>query len=1030
MQRLSVWVRGRRWGLVVGIGVSISVVLLYFGGLLAPLELWLLDVKFRYLNSTPADSSIVMIDINDYALERVHSWPWPRDLHADLVDTLHDLGARTVLMDIVFAEPKGGRLDDPRLAPDYDVDPAEVVGSLDLSNIVREDDVLAASLNRAGNVHLAMFARMYRPSFSPEHLRERLYAVLDAQPETTFKSLDGELRRDLIVFAERALASGRDAGPIDPRDLFDRLRIEYLLGREFGLNEAEIAERLGLPRAFAERHLAQAKRTVARRLVNAYLLERPEADWPEVYHNFFPDKDLHAYSSDRQDLLQAFRSVSAEQMVLEQAPPVDASLRNHIPHVTDLTLPVEKFAAAAHVGLVTFTTDPVDGVMRRLPLVAERHGKLLKHLGFAVACDVLDIADDHIRLASNGILTMRTRDGRRTWRVPVDADGRTLINWHIDPDNPQWTGSFTHIPAARVMTIPQLKDALEQEEALMAYAAEEYVRVRAAGATALLSEYQKLVRERNALRRSISRANEQDRLRDIEQRVNRIESESVDYVVNELAPQVQQYLDDGGTLSRDVEEDRQALLALELAEQHESNGRRSHLERAIAEKRDRIAKIKRDLAPRIEGRICLVGYTAAAVADTVNTPVFDEMPGVLAHANLINTLLADRFPHVVPRWGAGLTILLSGVLITLIAAWRDPWFSLLSMLLVIAGLLVVSFGLFETWSLHIETAGAAVGVFVAWAMVTLYRQLTEERQKRAFSKSLAQYTSPAIAERLASRLSERGAPLDLSPVPRDVTCFFSDLKGFTSISERLGASRTRDLLNPYLEAMSEVLIEGRAVINKFIGDGIFAFFNPPILPLPNHAEAACESASRAFAALEQLKESLGHGDLEHEVRALSMRIGLNTGTVFVGDYGSGNKLDYTCIGDTVNLAARLEPACKVFGVRCLISESTRQEAGDRFLTRHLGALQVVGKKEAVQVYELIGRRDETDGDQETYAVLFGQAVEKFQQREWDETLHLLAQCREKRPDDAAVDLLETNIRRRQESPPPDDWNRAIELTTK
>ena len=1030
MQRLSIWIRGRRWGLVVGIGVSVAVTALYLTGRIAPLDLWLLDCKFRHFNSVPADPSIVMIDINDYALERVHSWPWPRDLHAELIDTLTALGARAVLMDIVFAEPKGGRLDDPRLEPDYDVDPAQIVGSLDLSDIVREDDALAAALNRAGRVYLAMFARLYRPAFSPDRLRERVFEVLDGRPDATFESLDGELRQRLAEFAHRAVASGREAGTVEPAALFDSLRIEHLLGRQFGLDESKIADRLGLSLSFVERRIAQVKRTVARRLVDGFRRERPEADWPDVYHRFIPDKDLHVYSSDRQDLLRAFRAVSAERAVLDRAPAVQASLRGRIPHAADLTLPVEKLAAEARVGLVTFSTDPVDGVMRRLPLLVESRGRLLKHLGFALACDVLEIDEGGIRVDSGGFLTMRTRDGRRAWRVPIDASGRSLINWHTNPDDPQWTGSFTHLPAARVMAIPQLRDAIEQEEALLAYAAEAFVRLRAADATALLDEYQGLVRKRRELGRAASDSDEARRVEAVEDRIARIERESIDYVVSELAPQVREFLEGGGTLSQDNDEDRQALLALELAAGYEADPGGTRNKGAIAEKRERVSELEDALRSQIEGKTCLVGYTAAAVADTVNSPVFDEMPGVLAHANLINTLLAGRFPRVVPPWGAALIILLGGLLITLIAAWRDPWVSLLSVLFLVAGLLALSFGAFRASSLHIETGGAVVGVFVAWAMVTLYRQLTEQRQKRAFSKSLAQYTSPAIAERLASRLAERGDPLDLSPVPRVVTCFFSDLKGFTSISERLGASRTRDLLNPYLEAMSAVLIERRAVINKFMGDGIFAFFNPPILPLDNHAEAACESASRAFAALERLKETLGHGELEQEVRALSMRIGLNTGTVFVGDYGSGNKLDYTCIGDTVNLAARLEPACKVFGVRCLISQATRQEAGDRFLTRHLGALQVVGKKQAVHVYELVGQRDEADGQQEAYAALFGQAVEKFQQRAWDEALRLLGQCRDQRPDDAAIDLLADNIRRHQQSPPPDDWNRAIELTTK
>jgi adenylate cyclase len=344
--------------------------------------------------------------------------------------------------------------------------------------------------------------------------------------------------------------------------------------------------------------------------------------------------------------------------------------------------------------------------------------------------------------------------------------------------------------------------------------------------------------------------------------------------------------------------------------------------------------------------------------------------------------------------------------------------------------LAIAFGLFYMDSTHVDVVGPLVAGVGAWAVVTLYRQLTEERHKRAFSRSLAQYTSPAIAAKLSAHVTQRSQAMDLSPQPREVTCFFSDLKGFTSISERLGASRTRELLNPYLEVMSEVLIETNGMINKFMGDGIFAFFNSPILEVKDHAGAACEATLKSFDALERLKDRLAHGELEWEVRSLSMRVGLNTGDVFVGDYGSLNKLDYTCIGDTVNLAARLEPACKAFGTQTLLSEWTRVAAGDRYEVRRLGGLQVVGKKQAVPIYELLGRKGEVDSATLAYAELFAEAVDKFERRDWEGSLRLLDRCLDMRPNDKAISLFVANIREFQFQPPPDDWNCAIELTSK
>jgi adenylate cyclase len=230
--------------------------------------------------------------------------------------------------------------------------------------------------------------------------------------------------------------------------------------------------------------------------------------------------------------------------------------------------------------------------------------------------------------------------------------------------------------------------------------------------------------------------------------------------------------------------------------------------------------------------------------------------------------------------------------------------------------------------------------------------------------------------------------------------------------------------------MSRVLIEQHALINKFIGDGVFAFFNPPIHAVTEHARAGCEAAIQSFHMLEQLKRHLAEGPLGEDAWSLKMRIGLSTGEVFVGDYGSASKLDYTCIGDTVNLASRLESANKAFDSRILITETTRQEAGDGYVVRPLGRVQVVGKEQAVAVHELLGRSGEVSSERIAYAKLFADAVEKFQRRDWSGTLATLESCGEINSDDPAAAVLARNVQRCQTAQLPAEWNQAIELEVK
>lgn len=259
----------------------------------------------------------------------------------------------------------------------------------------------------------------------------------------------------------------------------------------------------------------------------------------------------------------------------------------------------------------------------------------------------------------------------------------------------------------------------------------------------------------------------------------------------------------------------------------------------------------------------------------------------------------------------------------------------------------------------------------------------------------------------------------LPPVDAIVTCLFSDIAGFTTLSEELGPAGTKSVLNPYLEAMSAVLHRHQALINKFMGDGVFAFFNPPILPCRDHAIAACEAAIDSQEALTQLAARHAGTTLAPYFQKLSMRIGLASGACISWAITAA-KTNWTtpAVGDVVNLAARLESANKQFGTAIIVSGATREAAGDRFVYRHLGMVQVKGKTRGVEVYELLGQRDQVDGDILEYASRFGQlAVLAFSRREFAEATTSPKCCR-CRPDDVAtlrylpvIDELRTRRRR-------------------
>jgi len=321
---------------------------------------------------------------------------------------------------------------------------------------------------------------------------------------------------------------------------------------------------------------------------------------------------------------------------------------------------------------------------------------------------------------------------------------------------------------------------------------------------------------------------------------------------------------------------------------------------------------------------------------------------------------------------------------------------------------------------------AAGLTFVVWAMITLVRYLTTDRERRRFSKAVAQYVSPAMARQLANEAQM----LDLTPRESEVTCFFSDLAGFTPISERLGPEGTKTVLNPYLEQMSAVLHKHQALINKFMGDGIFAFYNSPILACEAHALAACESAIDSRTALDEMIARFEAHPLAEHFKQLYMRIGISSGRVFVGDYGSDNKLDYTCMGDTVNLAARLESANKQFDSGTMVSRSTRETVGDMFVFRHLGELQVKGQSVMVGVYELLGRVGEVNGDVMKVTEAFEKGVDRFAERNWAEASRAFESCLELRSNDVGCLRYLEAIKTFRASPPPEEWCGGLALTEK
>jgi adenylate cyclase len=315
------------------------------------------------------------------------------------------------------------------------------------------------------------------------------------------------------------------------------------------------------------------------------------------------------------------------------------------------------------------------------------------------------------------------------------------------------------------------------------------------------------------------------------------------------------------------------------------------------------------------------------------------------------------------------------------------------------------------------------GIVLTYAGVVAFRLMTEGRRNRWLESTFGQYLSPAVIE----QLKKDPTRLELGGRRTEITILFSDIKGFTSISEQLKdrPGEFKKLMNVYLTGQSEPVLAEDGTIDKFIGDAVMAFFGDP-LEVGDHSLRACRAAIRsqeALAPLQPLAASLG-------LPPLVNRIGVNTGPAYVGNMGSEKRFSYTAMGDDVNLASRLEGANKAFGTHVLIGPGTYEQAKHAIVAKPIGRLRVVGKSEPVLVHELVALRDEASAETLRHAEAYGRAHAALLADDLDAALRHLADAEALRPGDGACAWLRTLVAGLRRGDPPRPWDGVVVLESK
>ena len=428
----------------------------------------------------------------------------------------------------------------------------------------------------------------------------------------------------------------------------------------------------------------------------------------------------------------------------------------------------------------------------------------------------------------------------------------------------------------------------------------------------------------------------------------------------------------------------------------------------------------------------LYGLTAAGTSDLGSQPFNGSYPMVGLHANALNTILSDIFITRTPKYIVSLILLLLAALLAFGIQKLSPAIGGASVGGLVLVYVITAFWVFTNYNIWLDLFAPVATVGLGYLGITVYNYIQEEKNKQFLKSSFGTYISPELID----EMYESGQEPELGGEEGYHTAFFTDIQSFSAFSEKLSASDLVSLLNNYLTEMTDILMENNGTLDKYIGDAIVAFYGAP-LDLKDHELMACRTAIKMQERLAVLREQWqAEGARWPEiVHHMQNRIGINTGQMVTGNMGSDSRMNYTMMGDTVNLAARLESSAKQYGVYIQIADSTYESVKDQVVVRALDFVKVMGKEEPVKVFELIS---ETGQEPEPYKKIlpaFHEALGHYFNQDWDMAIAAFK----------AADELEEMFPGRKTNPsriyiprcehfkvntPGDDWDGVWTLTSK
>jgi len=437
-------------------------------------------------------------------------------------------------------------------------------------------------------------------------------------------------------------------------------------------------------------------------------------------------------------------------------------------------------------------------------------------------------------------------------------------------------------------------------------------------------------------------------------------------------------------------------------------------------------------ANRFKDKVVMIGATFPESHDSKITPFYlgtslfnpSEylMYGVHVHKNIADTIISNRFITPIRNWQFFLLVTLVAILVTVINYKFKGFLGLFLSIMIIFVYSGIALYLFIGKRLLIPViAPAFATVLVNYISVVTYNYIVERKQKAMIKGMFSQYLPGSVV----NELLKNPDMLSLGGEERVMTVIFSDVAGFTTISESLTPTELVELLNEYLTAMSDVVFKYNGIIDKYEGDAIMAEFGAP-LPDENHAVNACYTAIEMQEKLAILREKLLR-EGKAEIRA---RVGINSGTMVVGNMGSSMTFDYTVMGDNVNLSSRLEGANKEYDTYVMCSEATRKMVEHAIITRELDLLRVKGKTEGVLVHEVLAKKNDGLSNKRQRVIdTYLKGLSAYKERRWEDGIKIFTEVLSIDTDDGPSSVYLKRCNEFKVNPPPDDWDGIFTMST-